>query len=50
MCQSQYILYVYTHTLYIVSDLEGSDNGDPIIAHLLPLHVIHCLVTVKFTR
>jgi hypothetical protein len=30
MCQSQYILYVYTHTLYLVSDLEGSDNGDPL--------------------
>jgi hypothetical protein len=21
---------VYTHTLYLVSDLEGSDNGDPL--------------------
>jgi uncharacterized membrane protein len=30
MCQSQYILYVYTHTLYLVSDLEVSDNGDPL--------------------
>jgi hypothetical protein len=30
MCQLQYILYVYTHTLYLVSDLEGSDNGDPL--------------------
>jgi hypothetical protein len=30
MCQSQYILYVYTHTLYLVSDLEDSDNGDPL--------------------
>jgi hypothetical protein len=26
-------MYVYTmsiHTLYLVSDLEGSDNGDPL--------------------
>jgi hypothetical protein len=29
MCQSQYILYVYTHTVCPVSNLEGSDNGDP---------------------
>jgi hypothetical protein len=26
-------MYIYTmsiHTLYLVSDLEGSDNGDPL--------------------
>jgi hypothetical protein len=36
MCQAQYTLYVCIHhvmsihTLYLVSDLEGSDNGDPL--------------------
>jgi hypothetical protein len=47
---------IYTmsiHSIYLVSDLEGSDNGDPLRDrdyllrdYLLPLAVIHDLVTV----
>ena len=32
------------HTLYLVSDLEGSDNSDPLRDNLLPLAVIHGVV------
>jgi hypothetical protein len=40
---------IYTmsiHSIYLVSDLEVSDNGDPLRDYLLPLAVIHGLVTV----
>jgi hypothetical protein len=39
MCQSQNILYV-THTLYLVSDLEGSDNGDPLYGIMMMMPFI----------
>ena len=38
---------IYTmsiHTLYLVSDLEDSDNSDPLYGNLLPLAVIHGVV------
>ena len=35
------------HSMYLVSDLEGSDNGDPLRDYVLPLAVIHGLVTVS---
>ena len=39
MYRAQYTVYVYIHTMsihsvYLVSDLEGSDNGDPLNRHL----------------
>ena len=40
---------IYTmsiHMLYLVSDLEDSDNGDPLRDYSLQLAVIHGLVTV----
>jgi hypothetical protein len=42
MYQAQYTLYVYIHymcihSVYLVSDLEGSDNGDPLNG------IVYCL-------
>jgi len=37
---------IYTmsiHSKYLVSDLEGSDDGDPLRDYLLPLAVSHGL-------
>ena len=40
---------IYTmsiHSVYLVSDLEGSDNGDPLMGLFIVLVVSHGLVTV----
>ena len=38
------------HWVYLVSDLEGSDNGDPIAGLFIVLAVSHGLVTVLQTH
>jgi hypothetical protein len=46
----QYTWYVYIHlsihSVYLVSDLEGSDNGDPITGLFIVLAVSHGLLAV----
>ena len=37
------------HSVYLVSDLEGSDNGDPLTGLFIVIAVSHGLVTVLET-
>ena len=44
---------IYTmsiHSVFLVSDLEVIDNGDPITGLFIVFVVSHSLVTVKYTR
>ena len=44
---------IYTmsiHSIYLVSDLEGSGNCDPFTGLFIAVAIIHGLVTVKYTR
>jgi hypothetical protein len=43
------IYNVSTHSVYLVSDLEVSDNGDPLTGLFVVLVVSHSLLTVLET-
>jgi hypothetical protein len=47
LCMCMYTMCI--HSVYLVSDLEGSDNGDPLNGIIIVVTVSHGLVTVLET-